>query len=91
MLKGDSRRGLVSSIFVLGRVLRHFCNVLLQNNENLKQNIAEDERRKNKIQNLSFKPDFALWLLSKGLFYIRFMSMFLTIKRNNQPAIYKTK
>ena len=27
--------------FILGRVLGHLCNVLLQNNGNLKQNIAE--------------------------------------------------
>ena len=46
------RRGLVSSFFILGRVLRHFCNVLLQNNRNLKQNIAEmsqDEKARYKI------------------------------------------
>ena len=31
----------VSSIFVLERVLRHFCNVLLQDKGSMKQNIAE--------------------------------------------------
>ena len=35
------RRGFLSSFFVLGRVLRHFVNVLLQNHKNLKQNVAE--------------------------------------------------
>ena len=35
------RRGFVSNFLVLGRVLRHFCNVLLLSNKNLKQNIAE--------------------------------------------------
>ena len=42
----------VSSFFILGRVLRHFCNVLLYNNGNLKQNIAEksqDEKTRYKI------------------------------------------
>ena len=41
--------------FILGRVLGHLCNVLLQNNGNLKQNIAKMSRTrpriKNKIQN----------------------------------------
>ena len=37
----DLRRGFVSSFFVLRRVLKHLCNVLLWHNGNLKQNIAE--------------------------------------------------
>ena len=35
------RRGFVSIFFILGRVLRHFCNVLLLNKGSIKQNIAE--------------------------------------------------
>ena len=38
--------------FILGRILRHFCNVLLQNNGNQEQNIAEmsqDEKTRYKI------------------------------------------
>ena len=46
----NTRRGFVPCFFVIGRVLRHFCNVLLQNNENVKQNLTG---RKNKVQNQS--------------------------------------
>ena len=31
----------ISGLFILGRVLGHLCNVLLQKDGNLKQNIAE--------------------------------------------------
>ena len=51
------RRGIVSYFFVLGRVLRHFCNVLLYNKGSIKhcRNVlGRFLGRKNKIQNRSF-------------------------------------
>ena len=50
---GRLKGGVLYLVFiVLGRILRHFCNVLLQNNRNLKKNIAEmsqDDKTRYKI------------------------------------------
>ena len=48
--------------FILGGVLTHFCNVLLQNNGNLKKNIAEMSQDASQYKKLDTK-----WVLKKQL------------------------
>ena len=45
------QKGFYTQLFVLRHIIRHFCNVLHQNNGNLKQNIGHVLGRKNQIQN----------------------------------------
>ena len=80
------RTKFVSYFFVLGRVLGHFCNVLLYISFVLKQNVAEmsqdasqDEKTRYKTPFLSFhnlRHKFSKWIVQVGIHYAQYYTVF---------------